>query len=125
MDEPMKQNNGFTLLELIVIVAIIGILSVVAFPKLFSISKDAQLASTKRIAAMLSSANADNYVIRVENKKKGVRITNCTSVANLLQGGLPKGYSIRSAKVGVNATVNCTLRGPSATTATFIATGIL
>jgi MSHA pilin protein MshA len=121
----VKKIAGFTLIELIIVVAIIGILAVVAIPKLFNISSDAQTSTTNGVAGALSAANAENYAVRVEKNTNGASVTNCTSVANLLQSGLPSGYTITATAVAVNVTVLCTLSGPSSTTATFSATGIL
>lgn len=117
-------ESGFTFIELVIVIAIIGILSVIAIPKFISLSKTSQINATKSLAGALSSANAENYVSRIISTTNGSPINNCKSVANLLQNGLPTGYSITSRGVNVNATVNCTLRGPSSTTATFLATGI-
>ena len=124
----LNQQTGFTLIELIIVIAIIGILAAVAIPKFISLSTNAQAATITSIAGALSSANAENYAARVLSNKNGSPVTNCTSVANLLQGGLPPlppGYTITSRSVRVNATVTCTLKEPSSTTATFFATGIL
>jgi prepilin-type N-terminal cleavage/methylation domain-containing protein len=121
----VKKIAGFTLVELIIVIAIIGILAVVAIPKLFNITSDAQNNTTEGIAGALSAANAENYAVRVEKNTNGAAVNNCTSVAALLQGGLPSGYTITSATVAVNATVSCTLTGPSSSTAVFNATGIL
>jgi MSHA pilin protein MshA len=120
----LKKFAGFTLIELVVVISIIGILAVVAIPKLFNITTDAQVATTLGVAGALSAANAENYAVRVEKNTNGAAVTNCTSVSNLLQGGLPSGYTIVALAVGLNATVTCTLDGPSSSTATFSATGI-
>jgi MSHA pilin protein MshA len=118
-------NKGFTLIELAIVIAIIAILAVIALPKFLNFSGQAQTVTVQSVAGALSSANAENYAARVVSVINGSAVTNCTSVAGLLQGGLPTGYTITALTVGVNTTVTCTLTGPSSTTATFIATGIL
>lgn len=119
-----KQITGFTIIELVIVIVIIGILAATAIPKFQDLSTDARSAAIKTIAGTLSSANAENYATRIVRSTYGKAVTNCTSVASLLVGGLPAGYSITSSSVAVNATKKCTLKGPSSTTATFTATGI-
>jgi len=119
-----KRFKGFTLIELVIVIAILGILAAVAVPKLFNITGDAQLAATNGVAGALSSANAENYAVRTEKSTNGLAVANCSDVAALLQGGLPTGYTITAATAAVGATVTCTLTGQGGTTATFTATGI-
>lgn len=115
---------GFTLIELVIVIAIIGILSAVAIPKFINLSSNAQTAATTAIAGALSSANANNYAARKLSTSFGSAVTNCTDVGTALQGGLPTGYTITSGAVSVDTTVTCTLTGPNSSTATFTATGI-
>jgi len=119
-----KMQEGFTLVELVIVIIILGLLAAVAVPKFIDLSSDAKTAATNSVAASLSAASSVNYAARKVNSTKGVAIANCTDVATALQGGLPTGYTITSAAAAVDTTVTCTLTGPSSTTATFSATGI-
>lgn len=120
----MKRVAGFTLIELIIVIAIIAILAAVAIPKFINLSGQAQTNATIAVAGALSAANASNYAARKLSATNGVPITNCSDVANALQGGLPANYTITAAAVAVDAQATCTLTGPGTTTATFTATGI-
>jgi len=52
----MKKNKGFTLIELVVVIVILGILSVVAAPKFLDISTDAKIAAVNGLSGAISSA---------------------------------------------------------------------
>ena len=52
-----KNQTGFTLIELVVVIIILGILAVIATPKFLSLGRDAQKANLEGIAGSIASMN--------------------------------------------------------------------
>jgi MSHA pilin protein MshA len=117
-------QKGFTLIELVMVIVIIGLLSAVAIPKFVDLGSEARTAAVAGVSGALSSAAAVNYAARKANSAKGVAVANCTDVASALQGGLPTDYTITAAAVAADASVTCTLTGPSSSSGSFVAIGI-
>ncbi|WP_342792312.1 type II secretion system protein, partial [Clostridioides difficile] len=57
----MKNKKGFTLVELLVVIAIIGILAIVALPALFKNIEKAKIAKLEADISAIKSASLSYY----------------------------------------------------------------
>jgi len=115
----MKKQSGFTLIELVMVIVILGVLAVVAMPKFIDMKSDAQAAALQGVAGALSSAYAVNYAARSANSAKGVAVTDCDNPKNVLQGGVPTGYAATASAVVAGNSYSCTLTQTGGGTTTF------
>ncbi|WP_028865345.1 type II secretion system protein [Psychromonas aquimarina] len=74
----LKNSNGFTLIELVIVIAILGILSAAAIPKFIDLSADAKKASLDSFAGAVRSTNS-----LVMGKAKIANVKNSNTVTQI------------------------------------------
>jgi MSHA pilin protein MshA len=89
-----KQQAGFTLIELVVVIVLLGILGAAATARFQDLSTQAKISAASGIAGEISSGSAINFASRSLDATAGVAITGCADFAGLLQQGAPADYTV-------------------------------
>lgn len=105
----MKQQTGFTLIELIMVIVILGILAATALPRFTDLQKDARIAKMHGLAGSIRSAAALAHAQWLVN---GSPTTPAGSVSVLMEGStVPINFGYPD--VGGDAYTNAATTGAS------------
>ena len=76
----VRNQKGFTIIELVVVIVILGILAAVAFPKFQDLSGDAQQAVVNATGAAVKSAAA---ILYAKNQGSTSPVATCVATTNV------------------------------------------
>lgn len=93
------KQQGFTLIELIIVIVILGILAVTAAPKFLDLSKDARIATLQGMEAALKSGTDLVYAkAEIANQTSGDGSVTSNSVTILTHSGYPTANWVNSVR---------------------------
>jgi MSHA pilin protein MshA len=101
----MKKQAGFTLIELVMVIVILGILAAVALPKFINLSGEANQAAAEGVAGGIASSAAIRYASSLVSATQTYTVAAACS-GTYLQTGIPTTCST-PVLTGTSCAVTC------------------
>jgi prepilin-type N-terminal cleavage/methylation domain-containing protein len=99
----LKNPHGFTLIELVIVIVILGILAATAAPKFIDLAKDSRIATLEGMrGAMQSGADLIYSKAFIQNKVEGSETLTVENINISLQSGYPVGNWMAGIRYIVN-----------------------
>lgn len=118
-----RAQSGYTFIEMIIVLCIVMMVAANALPRYINITIQTKKTAVIGLASSLSTASATNYVGYKTRAVAMFKVSNCIDVAQGLDTGLPRQYTIEPQPIPAGKTVACLVTDNGDNSAVFVAVG--